>query len=164
MPPRSPWKSELGTHAHPPSGERPTVVGNAPTCTRPSSESVSVENFQIEPYGVPWAMETYQNRPSGETATLCGPSGSVGMTPTGTSRTFRHPAGPTSIRGAMSPLSLETYRVYGTAELGAGAPCAERAVPAAPTRSAARSERGGMEKNLARSSRIVWRPVPAVLR
>src|ERR1043166_1162745 len=94
-----------------------------PTGTRPRSESVPVANFQTDPRGVPWAIETYQNRPSGETATLCGPSGSAGSTPTGIPRTFRHPAGPTSIRVTVSADSLETYRVYGTAAVGAaGAP------------------------------------------
>jgi hypothetical protein len=47
--PRSPWKSEFGTYAHSPSGERPIVVGNMPTCTRPMSESVPVAYFHTAP-------------------------------------------------------------------------------------------------------------------
>src|SRR4029434_7871682 len=103
----SPWKSELGTYAHSPSGDRPIVVGNMPTLTRPRSESVPVEYFQTAPNGVPCDMDTYQNRPSGETATLCGPLNSLAMSLTEISRTFFHPLGPTSIRETTSPDSLD---------------------------------------------------------
>src|SRR5678815_5533988 len=116
--PRSPWKSEFGTYAHSPSGESPIVVGNIPTFTRPSSESVPVEHFHTAPYGVPWAIDTYQNRPSGETATLCGPLSSLAMSLTEISLTFRQPLGPTSIRETTSPDSLDTYSVYGVDAVG----------------------------------------------
>src|SRR4029453_12865724 len=95
--PRSPWKSEFGTYAHSPSGERPIVVGNMPTFQRPTSKSVPVVYFHTAPYGVPCAMETYQNRPSGDTATLCGPLSSFAMSFTEISRTLNHPFRPTSI-------------------------------------------------------------------
>jgi hypothetical protein len=79
-----------------------------PTFTRPMSESVPVAYFHTEPNGVPCAIETYQNFPSGETATLCGALSSLAMSLTEISRTFRHPLGPTSIRETTSPDSLET--------------------------------------------------------
>ena len=53
-------------------------------------------------------METYQKRPSGETATLCGPLSSFAISLTEISRTFRHPLGPTSILETTSPDSLDT--------------------------------------------------------
>src|SRR5688572_8578728 len=105
--PRSPWKSEFGTYAQLPSRESATVVGNMPTSARPSRESPSTVYFQIDPNGLPCAIDTYQNRPSGETATLCGPLVSFGTSFTDTSRAFFHPSGPTSMRVTMSAPSLE---------------------------------------------------------
>src|SRR2546430_13995873 len=86
----SPWKSEFATKASSPSGVTEIVVGNISTGARPTSVSPSAAIFQSDPYGVPCAIVTYQNLPSGDTVTLCGPSMSVGMMPTGTTLTVRN--------------------------------------------------------------------------
>src|SRR6266498_4712234 len=104
----SPWKSEFATKASSPSGVSEMVVGNISTGAFPTTVSAPAAIFQRLPYGVPWAIVTYQYFPSGETVTLCGPSMSTGMTPTGTTRTVSS-AAPSQVSWVTtSPDSLET--------------------------------------------------------
>jgi hypothetical protein len=84
------------------------VVGNISTGARPTSVSPCTAIFHSEPYGVPCATVTYQKRPSGDTVTLCGPSISEGMTPTGTTFTVRSTVPSHTSWETMSPDSLET--------------------------------------------------------
>src|SRR5216684_6189458 len=104
----SPYKSELATKASSPSGVTEIVVGNTSTGARPTSVSPSTAIFQSDPNGVPCAIVTYQYRPSGETVTLCGPSMSEGMMPTGTTLMVRSAAPSQASCDTMSPDSLDT--------------------------------------------------------
>src|SRR2546425_12337733 len=104
----SPWKSEFATKASSPSGVTEIVVGNISTGALPTSVSPSAAIFQSEPYGVPCAMVTYQNLPSGDTVTLWGPSTSAGMIPTGTTFAVLRAVPSHSSWDTMSPDSLAT--------------------------------------------------------
>src|SRR5688572_24183645 len=104
----SPWKSEFATKASSPSGVSEIVVGNISTRAFPTTVSAPAAIFQSVPYGVPWAIVTYQNFPSGETATWWGPSMSAGLTPTGTTFTVFSAIPSQASWVTMSPDSLDT--------------------------------------------------------
>ena len=104
----SPWRLKFTTNRNPVAGEMSIVAGKSPAVASPTSRSVPVSNLWTVPQGIPWAIDTYQWRPSGETRTPCGPSISFGRIPTGMRRTSSPPSGPKRTRSTVSSDSAAT--------------------------------------------------------
>ena len=73
-----PCRLKFTTNIRPVAGETSSVAGKSPSVTSPTHASVPVSYLWTLPKGSPWAMETYQWRPSGSTPMPCGPSISFG--------------------------------------------------------------------------------------
>jgi hypothetical protein len=104
----SPCRLKFATYANQPSAETWSEAGKYPSSTRDSGRPLAASNFQRYPKGWPWPVVTNTLRPSGDTATPCGPSGSVGMRPTGNSRSTLAPLAPNRTRAMRSTASAAT--------------------------------------------------------
>ena len=73
-----PCRSKLAAYSRRVAAAMSSVAGYIPNVTSPTHASVPVSYLCTLPNGTPWAIDTYQCRPSGSTAMPCGPSVSAG--------------------------------------------------------------------------------------